>query len=130
MPMHIHFILTMCLCSWRNSNDFSNSQSTRRELLCHPERMCNSSTPSQSVTCNPTACGTIAFRLQFILKNHTSKLLYVAVQCDSLLCAFMMHPKHFLIYIWILCNDFWSFIVIAWLWRCNFVFLSHVSDDV
>lgn len=59
----------MCLCSWQNGNDFPNSQSTRRELLCHPERMCNSSTPSQSVTCNPTASGTIAFQLQFIYKT-------------------------------------------------------------
>jgi len=89
------FTLTMCLCSWKNSNDFPNSRSTRRELLCHPERMCKSSTPSQSVTCKPTASGTIAFQLQFIYKTTQESLC-----CSSVWQSFM-----FLLRIWILSKD-------------------------
>lgn len=112
----------MCLYSWRNSNDFSNSQSTRRELLCHPKRMRNSSTPSQSVTCNPKACGTVAFQLQFIYKT---------TQVSLCMLQFTMTVFYVLLWFsfWLSCNNFWSFMfarlaLVAQLCRHNCVFSS------
>lgn len=94
MPMHIHFILTMCLCSWQNSDDFpilspqgGNSYAIQKECAILPLPVNLSHVILQHVELLLSDCNS------FKKKTHTSNPLYVVVQCDLSLMCFYDAPK-------------------------------------